>query len=313
MRVAKTREKSRAAGNFGKWKNQLQIQSMVLPGIIFLIIFSYIPMYGLIMAFKEYDLINGLQGTDWVGFKYFIEFFTDPNFADVMRNTIVLNLLALIFGFPVPVILAILICELKGKRFKKIVQTASYLPYFLSWVIFGGIVMEMLSSSGVISYVGQALGILDGPVNFMAAQGKFYAIYVIVTIIKTAGFNSILYIAAITGIDQEMFEAADIDGAGRIQKIIHLTLPSIIGTIVIMLIFQISSILNTGIEQMFVLQNSINLPVSETIDTYVYKVGLSQSRFSYATAVGLFKSVISVILLLIANKVSRKLTEHGLF
>lgn len=313
MRVAKTREKSRAAGNFGKWKNQLQIQSMVLPGIIFLIIFSYIPMYGLIMAFKEYDLINGLQGTDWVGVKYFIEFFTDPNFADVMRNTIVLNLLALIFGFPVPVILAILICELKGKRFKKIVQTASYLPYFLSWVIFGGIVMEMLSSSGVISYVGQALGILDGPVNFMAAQGKFYAIYVIVTIIKTAGFNSILYIAAITGIDQEMFEAADIDGAGRIQKIIHLTLPSIIGTIVIMLIFQISSILNTGIEQMFVLQNSINLPVSETIDTYVYKVGLSQSRFSYATAVGLFKSVISVILLLIANKVSRKLTEHGLF
>ena len=178
MAAANVKIQSNSGGRWRKWKNQLEVQSMVWPGIIFLVIFSYIPMYGLVMAFKEYDLIHGLNGTDWVGFKYFIEFFTDPNFVNVMRNTLLLNLLALLFGFPIPILLAVFICELKSDKFRKVVQTASYLPYFLSWVIFGGIIMEMLSSNGMISYIGQALGIIDDPVNFMADQGKFYFVYV---------------------------------------------------------------------------------------------------------------------------------------
>lgn len=295
------------------WRNQLELQSMVLPGVIFLFVFSYLPMYGLTMAFREFNIFTGLKGQPWVGFTYFKEFFGDPNFLNVMRNTLGLNLLNLLFGFPAPILLAILITELRSPGFKKVAQTVSYLPHFLSWVIFGGIIIEMLSSNGVISFVGQALGILNEPVNFMAKGEYFYGIYVVVNIIKSVGFSSIIYIAAISGIDQEMFEAARIDGVTRFQKAVYLIIPSILGTMVVLLIFQISSILNTGIEQLLILQNGLNLPWSETIDTYVYKVGLQQSRFSYAAAVGAFKSVVSVLLLVLANFLSKKITDQGLF
>lgn len=296
-----------------RWKSQIELQSMVLPGVLFLLVFSYAPMYGMTMAFKDYNIFGGIQDAPWVGFKYFIEFFTDPNFWDVMRNTLCLNVLGLVFSFPVPILLAILICELKGKRFKKLVQTSSYLPHFLSWVIFGGIAVEMLSPSGILSHTVQLLGLSAEPVNYMAKGEYFYAIYIVISTVKSMGFSSILYIAAISGVDQEMLEAATIDGANRVQKIVKLILPSIMGTIVIMLIFSISSILNTGVEQLLVLQNGLNQQWSETIDTYVYKVGLQQSRYSYAAAVGVFKSVVSVILLVGANALSKKITEKGLF
>ena len=293
--------------------DQFQIQSMIWPGLILCFIFSYIPMYGITIAFKDYNILSTVTGAQWVGFKYFGEFFNDPALWNVLRNTIMLNGLALVFSFPAPIILALFLNELKNVQFKKTVQTISYLPHFLSWVIFGGIVIEMLMRGGVISTTLYKLGLIAEPVNFMAKGEYFYGIYTVINIIKTVGFGSILYVAAITGIDQELYEAAIVDGCGRFQKMWYITIPCITGTIVIMLIFQISSILNTGYEQIILLQNSLNLAYSETLDTYVYKIGIAQSRYSYAAAVGLLKSVMSVALMLLANSTSKKLLDRGLF
>ena len=293
--------------------DQFQIQSMIWPGLILCFIFSYIPMYGITIAFKDYNILSTVTGAQWVGFKYFGEFFNDPALWNVLRNTIMLNGLALVFSFPAPIILALFLNELKNVQFKKTVQTISYLPHFLSWVIFGGIVIEMLMPGGVISTTLYKLGLIAEPVNFMAKGEYFYGIYTVINIIKTVGFGSILYVAAITGIDQELYEAAIVDGCGRFQKMWYITIPCITGTIVIMLIFQISSILNTGYEQIILLQNSLNLAYSETLDTYVYKIGIAQSRYSYAAAVGLLKSVMSGALMLLANSTSKKLLDRGLF
>lgn len=307
------REVKKSKFNRSKFFSQVEVQSMVWPGLIFLFIFAYIPMYGIIIAFKDYNILTGLENSAWVGFKYFKEFFTDPNFFNILRNTFAINLLGLVICFPAPIILAILICELKSPKFKKAAQTVSYLPHFLSWVIFGGIILELLQPSGVLNSLLVSIGVLEEPINFMAKGEYFYFIITFASLVKGIGFGSILYVAAISGVDQEMYEASVIDGCNRFQKIWYITLPAILGTIVIMLIFQISSILNTGFEQILILQNGLNIPYSETIDTYVYKVGMQQSRFSYATAVGVFKSVISVALLVLANYTSRKITDKGLF
>lgn len=311
--MSKTQTVKRNTWGKDKLKSQLEIQSMVWPGLIFLFIFCYIPMYGIIIAFKDFDILSGITGGKFVGLKYFKQFLTDPKLPLVLKNTVMINLLGLLIGFPSPIILALLITELRSQKFKKLTQTVSYLPHFLSWVIFGGIVIEFLASGGIVNQFLNLVGIVDGDVNLMADPNKFYIIFTIVSVIKNIGYGSILYISAITAVDQDMYEAAVIDGANRFQKMIYITIPSIMGTIVIMLIFQISNILNTGFEQILVLQNPLNISASETIDTYVYKVGISQQRYSYATAVGLFKSVIACILLWLANKVSIKVTDKGLF
>jgi len=314
----KMKEEMNALKNKGNLKrilasDQFQLQSLVWPGLFFCFVFSYIPMYGIVIAFKNYTIGSTIASAPWVGLRFFNEFLRDPSLANVLRNTLILNGMALVFSFPAPIFLALFINEIKNMKFKKVVQTISYLPHFLSWVIFGGIVIEMLLPTGVVSSVLCKIGILEEPVNFMAKGEYFYIIYTIVSIIKGVGFGSILYVAAITGIDQELYEAATVDGCGRFQKMWYITLPCITGTIVIMLIFQISSILNTGYEQIILLQNPLNLAFSETIDTYVYKIGIAQSRYSYAAAVGLLKSVLSVILLVGANKLSKKLVGRGLF
>lgn len=296
-----------------KLKSQLEVQSMVWPGLIFLFIFSYIPMYGIIIAFKDFNIMSGFANGDFVGLKYFQQFFTDPKLPQVLRNTLFINLLGLVIGFPAPILLALLITELKGRHFRKLAQTVSYLPHFLSWVIFGGLMLELLASGGMVNRLLNSLHLVDGNMNLMADSGKFYLIFTIISVIKSIGYGSILYISAITSVDQDMYEAAIIDGANRFQKIIYITIPAIMGTIVIMLIFQISNILNTGFEQILIFQNTLNINVSETIDTYVYKIGMAQQRYSYATAVGLFKSVIAVILLVLANMTSKKITDKGLF
>ena len=293
--------------------DQFQMQTMIWPGLILCFIFCYIPMYGIIIAFKNYTMITNVMEAEWVGLKYFREFFSDPALSSVLRNTLMLNGLALIFSFPAPILLALFINEIKNTKFKKTIQTISYLPHFLSWVIFGGIVLEMLMPNGVISVTLYKMGIIAEPINFMAKGSYFYAIYTIISVIKSVGFGSILYVAAITGIDQELYEAATVDGCGRFQKMWYITVPCISGTIVIMLIFQISSILNTGYEQIILLQNSLNLAFSESLDTYVYKIGIAQSRYSYAAAVGLLKSIMSVTLMLIANRTSKKTLGRGLF
>lgn len=298
---------------FLDFRSQLEAQSMVWLGIVFLAVFAYAPMYGIRIAFVDYNIISGMKGAPFVGLKYFIQFFSDPNLLNVLRNTFVLNILNLIIGFPAPILLAIFITELRGVAFKRVAQTVSYLPHFLSWVIYGGLVLETVSTTGVINAALTALRIVEAPVNFIGIGKDFYAIFTTASIIKGVGYSSILFVAAITGVDHDLYEAAMIDGCTRFQRIWSITLPSILGTIVIMFIFQISSILNTGIEQLLVLQNALNLPYSQTLDTYTYKVGMEQMRFSYSTAVGLLKAIVAVLLLIGANATSRKLTDKGLF
>ena len=292
---------------------QLEIQSMVWPGLLFLLVFAYVPMYGVRIAFEDYNIITGFDGAKWVGLKYFQQFLMDPNLLNVLRNTFVLNILGLVIGFPAPILLAILITELRNVAFKRVAQTASYLPHFLSWVIYGGILLEVVSPTGVLNAALQSVGIIEEPINFIGVGQYFYGIFTIASVLKSMGFSSILFVAAITGVDNDMYEAALIDGCSRRQKIWYITLPSIMGTVVIMLIFQISAILNTGMEQLLILQNSLNLRYSQTLDTYTYKIGMEQLRFSYSTAVGLLKSLVSVLLLLGANYASHKLTDKGLF
>jgi len=303
-----------ATGRWQRFKSQFALQTMVWPGILFLLLFAYVPMYGILIAFKEYDLFLGVKDSPWVGFMHFREFLNDPNFLNVLRNTLAINLLGLALGFPAPIIFALFLNELNKKRFKRFVQTISYLPHFVSWVIFGGLVLTVLSpSNGILNLLLMSLHIIDEPINYIAKPNLFWIIMVSAEILKGIGWGAIIYIAAIAGVDQEMYDAAKIDGAGRFQRMWYVTLPAIMGTVVIMLIFAISSLLNTGFEQIMVMQNPLNLDVSETIDTYVYKVGLRQMRYSYSTAVGLAKSVVALILLIAANYISRKVTDNSLF
>lgn len=306
------RTEGKARRNYGL-REQLALQSMVLPAALVLFVFAYVPMYGIVIAFKDFRIADGIWNSPWVGLKYFQQFLVDPSLWKVLRNTMVLNVFGTLVCFPTPIILAVLISELKGRRFKKVAQTVSYLPYFLSWVIFAGLVMEMLRPTGIFSDICIALGISKEPINFMAHGTWFYAIYILSNLIKGLGYGSIIYVAALSGVDQEMYEAAIVDGCSRMQRIWYISLPSIMGTVVIMLILQIGSILNTGIEQVLMFQNALNLNYSETLDTYVYKIGISQGRMSYSTAVNLLKSLVSVILLVIANWTSRKVTEKSLF
>lgn len=294
-------------------REQMALQSMIFPAVLVLFVFSYIPMYGIVIAFKDFRITDGIWGSPWVGLKYFEQFLVDPSLWKVLRNTMVLNVVGTLICFPTPIILAVLISELKNKSFKKVAQTVSYLPYFLSWVIFAGLVMEMLRPSGILSDICVALGISKEPINFMAHGSWFYAIYILSSLIKGLGYGSIIYVAALSGVDQEIYEAATVDGCSRLQRIWYVSLPSIMGTVVIMLILQIGSILNTGVEQILIFQNPLNLSFSETLDTYVYKIGISQGRMSYSTAVNLLKSLVSVILLCTANWTSRRLTEKSLF
>ncbi|NLM09567.1 MAG: sugar ABC transporter permease [Clostridiaceae bacterium] len=306
------------------FKNQLELQSMVWPGIIFLFIFCYIPMYGIIISFQDFSLFSlnsssnifsAYMNSPWVGFKHFKEFFTDPYFLITLRNTLGINVLGLIIGFPFPVIFALLLNEIRNLKFKKFVQTVTYLPHFVSWVIFGGLIYTMMATdqNGVINVFLKSMGLIEKPVEFLANPDYFWAIVVISSVVKGFGFNSILYIAAIAGVDQEVYDAAEIDGCGRFAKMWYITIPAIMGTVSVMFIFSISGILNTGFDQIIVLQNSLNLDRSETIDTYVYKVGIGQMRYSYSAAVGLAKSVVATLLLFGANYTTKKLTEKSLF
>lgn len=294
-------------------KEQIALQSMLLPALVALFVFSYIPMYGIIIAFKDFQITKGIFGSAWAGLKYFKDFLNDPSLMNVLRNTLVLNILGTVIIFPAPIILALLINELPNGHFKKGTQTISYLPHFLSWVIFAGLVLELLRPKGIFSDLLITLGITDEPTNFMAEGEWFYMIYIISSLIKGLGYGAIIYVAALSGVDQEIYESATVDGCNRLQKMWHISLPSIMGTIVILLILQIGSILNTGIENILMFQNGLNLQFSETLDTYVYKVGIAQGRFSYSTAVGLLKSIVSVILLVSANKLSNKVMGKSLF
>ncbi|WP_271629022.1 ABC transporter permease [Caldicellulosiruptor sp. DIB 104C] len=296
-----------------KLNEQKYLQAMAIPGVIWMIIFCYIPMYGIIIAFKEYDITLGINKSPWVGLANFKEFFSDERFWLIIKNTMGISFFKLLVGFPLPILFAVLLNELTSVRFKRTVQTISYLPHFISWVVLGGILMNWLSETGLINIILTKLGILKQPITFLAEPKYFWGIAVISEVWKELGWNAIIYLAAIAGIDPELYEAATVDGAGRITKMFKITIPCISGTIAIMFILAVSGLMNSNFDQIFVLRNPLNADASDVIDIYVYKMGIEAFRFSYATAIGLVKSNIALILLLLANGVTKKLTDKSLF
>lgn len=309
----KQNKKERMKKFLNTLKRQKYLHFMVIPGIIWMIIFNYIPMYGILIAFKNYTVVDTISSAPWVGLANFKEFLTDSNFFNVMKNTLGISILKLLIGFPLPIIFAIMLNELYHSKLKKYVQTISYLPHFFSWVVLGGIMIGWLSESGFANQVLMNFGLIDNPIVFLAKKEYFWTISIASELWKEIGWNAIIYLAAIAGIDPVLYEAAKIDGAGKLAQIWHITIPSIKGTITILFILAVSGILNTNFEQILVLQNPLNIDTSEVIDTFVYKIGLQSMRFSYATAVGLFKSVIAFILLFSANYASKKINDRTLF
>lgn len=302
------------------FQKQLPIQMFVIVGMIYLLIFSFIPMFGLIMGFKDYDIIMGVKGiftSKWVGLKYIKEFVSDYNFGPLVRNTVCLSVLKMVFSFPLPIIFAIILNELKSERFKKLVQTGSYLPHFVSWVIVSGISIQFFSSSGIINTFLMKLGFLEKPISFLTDASKFWGLAVGTDIWKELGWWTIVFLAAIVGISKDLYEAAEIDGASRLQRIWHITLPGIKPTIVTVLILSMGNLFGGGLsgsnfEQSYLLGNSMNSEMSEIIQTYVFKIGLGQGRYAYATAVGLIQSVISLALVFISNAAAKKISGTGL-
>lgn len=298
---------------FKKFLSQKYLQLMVLPGIIWMVIFNYIPMTGIVIAFKNFKITKPISQAPWVGLEHFIEFFTDPNFANIMINTLGISLLKLLIAFPLPILFAILLNEIRHNRFKKTVQTVSYLPHFISWVVLGGLMITWLNETGMINEILIKFGLISEPISFLAEPNYFWGLTVISDTWKEMGWSAIIYLAAISGIDQQMYEAATVDGATKIQKILKITIPSIKGTIAVMFILAVANMLSSNFDQIFILKNVLNTSRSEVIDTYVYQMGMRAGRYSYATAIGLFKSVIAMILLVTANYTTKKLQGRSLF
>ncbi|MGO4347412.1 ABC transporter permease [Paenibacillus sp. MCAF9] len=295
-------------GQTKRFIKQWDIQLMVIPALLFIFVFNYIPMYGVLMSFQDYSIFKGFMHSPWVGFKHFEMFFNAPEFWVVMRNTLVISLLKLGIGFPAPILLALMLNEINNRTFKRIIQTVSYLPHFLSWVIVSGFVISMLSTdNGSLNMLLESMNLIKEPINFLSLPEYFWAILVTTGVWKEIGFASIVYLAAIAGINPHLYEAASIDGASRVRQIVTITIPSIMPVVVVFSILAIGNLLNAGFEDILLLAgNPVLRDVSDVIDTYVYRLGIQNSRFSYATAAGLFKAIISVGLLAGANYLARR-------
>jgi putative aldouronate transport system permease protein len=302
-----------ASRRLRKLYGQRYLQAMALLGVAWMIVFNYVPMYGIIIAFKDFNIIKPIAEAPWTGLEHFKAFMEDDNLGYVIKNTLGMSVLKLLIGFPLPIGFALFLNELRSIRFKKLVQTISYLPHFLSWVVLGGILATWLADVGIINNILMALNIIQDPISYLAEPNYFWSIIITSDIWKELGWAAIIYLAAITGVSPELYEAATIDGAGRFQKMFYVTLPSIKGTITILFILAVSGILNSNFDQILVLKNQLNESASNVIDVYVYQVGILQSRYSYATAVGLIKSIISLLLLLSANFITKRLNNTSLF
>ncbi len=284
---------------------------MTIPAVIFVVLFSYLPMVGILVAFQNYNVFQGVFHSPWVGFQNFQYFFSNPIAWQGFRNTLVLGLLSLLFGFPAPIIFALLLNELTGKRFRKFVQSVSYLPYFISVVIMVGILKDLAAPQGLFNGIAHWFGVQT--IQFFADPGWFRPLFVGSGIWQTLGWSSILYLAALTGIDPELYAAAKIDGAGRWKQTLHITLPGLSPTIMILLILSIGSILNTDYQKVLLMQSPSNLETSNVIGTYVYQVGIQNAQFSEAAAIGLALSVVAFILVIGANWAAKKWTEQSLW
>lgn len=311
------KEKQAAGRRLGSDRaTQFQLHSLMLPGTILILLFNIVPLFGLLLAFKNYKVTEGIIGvftSPWYGLQNFKIIFGNHDFLRMLRNTLGINLIGNIIQIPACLIFALLINEIGGKRLKGIVQTVTYMPHFIAWTVFGGIIITMLSSDGMLNQFLLALHVVEEPVMFMAEPKYFWIIAILSNLIKEVGWGTILYTAAIAGIDPTLYEAAELDGAGRVRKMVSVTIPCIRQTLVIMIIFAVAGIMNNSFDQLYVLQNSFNLETSEVIDTYIYKVGLQQLQFGMAAAINIFKSVIAIALLFVANKVSTRITDESLF
>lgn len=293
-------------------KKNWQLYLCLIPVVAFFIIFHYVPMYGIQIAFKDFNPVDGFTGSRWVGFEHFTRFFNSYYFERVLINTLTVSLYQLAITFPAPIILAIMLNELPSTRFRKTMQMTTYIPHFLSVVVVVGMLYTFLSPrTGVVNHALSAFG--AEKVFFMAEPGWFQSLYVWSGVWQTTGWSSIIYIAAIAGIDPALYEAAIVDGASKLKRIWHITIPSIMPTAIILLIMQCGRVMNIGFEKVFLMQNNMNLEASEVISTYVYKAGMIDAQFSFASAVGLFNSVINCLLLFAVNWISKKTGDTSLF
>ncbi|MDR2419702.1 MAG: ABC transporter permease subunit [Treponema sp.] len=285
--------------------------AMLLPGVVCLLLFSYMPMAGVQIAFRNYRIGNTIWNARWVGLDNF-RFFLDPEFWRVLKNTLVISVSRFVFGFPAPIILALLINEIRSVTFKRLVQSVTYLPHFISWVVVAYLIDAFLApNTGLLNQFFMRFG--GKSIFFMGRVDLFVPIIVISNVWKTIGWGTIVYLAAITGIDPEMYEAATIDGANRFAQVWHITMPCIIPTVVLMLILAMPSLLNAGMDQIYPLQNNVNLPVSNVLDIYILNNGLRQGRYSMSTAVGLVNSLVALFLVVVSNKAANKLSGDGLW
>lgn len=310
--IGKTKERESFSIRVKKdWKRNRSLYLMVLPVILFYILFHYKPMYGAIIAFQDYNPRQGVTGSEWVGFDQFIRFFTSPYFGRLVKNTLLLSVYGIIFGFPAPIILALLLNELRARRFKKTVQTITYLPHFISLVVVTGIIKDFTQSTGLINDIivmfgGERSSLIQNP-------ALYRTIYIVSDIWQGIGWGSIIYLSALSGVDQQLYEAASIDGAGRWKQLIHVTLPGIAPTIVIMLIMRMGQLLGTGYEKTILLYNEATYETADVIASCIYRVGILERNWSYSTAIGLFNSVINLALLIATNKISRRVSETSLW
>lgn len=285
----------------------------LLPAVIWYAMFCYYPMTGVIIAFKKFQYSLGIFGSHWVGVRYFVDFLGDPNFWNIIRNTVVISLAKLIINFPAPIILALMLNAItRHDRFKRTIQTISYLPYFVSWVVVAALIQKFFSpTTGMINDIRISMGLQ--PIYYLAQQNLFLPFIVLSDMWKGIGYGSIIYLAALTGIDPSLYEAADIDGGNGLDKLLHITLPGIKPTIGIMFLLSVGGLFGANMEQILLLQTPPTFNVAEVVDTYVLKRGLNMNQFDYATAVGLFRSVLSLILVIVTNNISRKYTEVSLW
>lgn len=293
------------------WHKNWPLYLMLLPLVVYYLVWCYGPMYGIIIAFKEFSPRKGILGSEWVGFKYFAEFFKSPYAFRVIRNTLLINFWNLVYGFPLPIIFALLLNEVGNSFYKRTVQTITYMPYFISIVVVCGIIVDFTASDGIFGEITKAFG--GTPTNLLADPKYFRTIYVGSEIWQRLGWDSIIYLAALSGINPELYEAATIDGAGKFKRIIHVSIPGIMPTIAILLILRIGAMMSLGFEKIILLYNGLTYETADVISSYVYRKGIVENNFSFATAVGLFNSVVNFILVIFANKISAKLTETSLW
>ncbi|NIK68228.1 MULTISPECIES: ABC transporter permease subunit [unclassified Paenibacillus] len=299
-------------GGLRALRRDYQLWIMIAPAIAVVLIFNYIPMYGIQLAFKDFDFTKGLTGGAWRGIDYFKQFIDSYLFTDLMRNTFLISLATIIVGFPAPIILALILNQIRRKRFKNVMQTTVYLPHFISIIVLVGMMNVLMSpETGVVGHMMKGLGL--GDINLIASTNTFIPVYVLSDIWQHCGWNSIIYLAALSTVDPQLYDSAKIDGASRMKMIRYVDLPALVPTIIILFILSMGNILSTGFEKIFLMQNALNLPVSEVIATYVYKIGIVSNQFSYASAIGLFNTLINFVFLFGMNAASKKMSNTSLY